>query len=122
MDDALVDIVLVLLAALVAVTVIPTFDVEPPTSLEIDAGEIQLNPLQIAISGSGQFLYSETSTGHVVVRLTPQQLYDLVADIHPDRTVEFTADRMAPANILIEANRVAQEAGRNAVFLVIVGS
>lgn len=122
MDESLVDIVLILLAALVAVAVIPTFDVEPPTSLEIDATEIQLNPLQIAISDAGQFLYAETSTDHTVVSLTPQELYDLIADIHPDRTVEFTADRMAPANILVEANRVVQEAGRNAVFLVIVGS
>lgn len=122
MDESLVDIVLILLAALVAVAVIPTFDVEPPTSLEIEASEIQLNPLQVAISDTGQFLYAETSSDHAVVSLTPQELYDLIADIHPDRTVEFTADRMAPANLLIEANRVVQEAGRNAVFLVIVGS
>lgn len=122
MDESLVDIVLILLAALVAVAVIPTFDVEPPTSLEINATEIQLNPLQVAISDTGQFLYAETSAEHTVVSLTPQELYDLIVEIHPDRTVEFTADRMAPANLLIEANRVVQEAGRNAVFLVIVGS
>ncbi len=122
MDESLVDIVLILLAALVAVAVIPAFDVEPPTSLEIEASEMQLNPLQIAISNTGQFLYAQTTADHAVVSLSAQDLYDLVADTHPDRTVEFTADRLAPANILIEANRVVQEAGRNAVFLVIVGS
>ncbi len=122
MDESLVDIVLILLAALVAVAVIPSFDVVPPTSLEIEASEIQLNPLQIAISNTGQFLYAQTTADHTVVSLTAQELYDLVTDTHPDRTVEFTADKLAPANILIEANRVVQEAGRNAVFLVIVGS
>ena len=122
MDESLVDIVLILLAALVAVSTSATFDVEPPTSLEVQESELQLKPMQIAISSAGQFLISDGTTENEVRRLSPQDLYDLVSSIHPDRTVEFTADRLSPANLLVEANRVVQEAGRNAVFLVIVGS
>ncbi len=122
MDESLVDIVLILLAALVAVAVVPTFDVEIPTSLEVEDSEIQLKPLQIAISSNGQFLYADGSQENLVRQLSPQSLYNLIADTHPNRTVEFTADRMAPANILVEANQVVQEVGRNAVFLVLVGS
>ena len=122
MDESLVDIVLILLAALVAVAVIPTFDIEPPTSMEVKESEIQLKPIQIAISSDGEFMHADGTTENTVRRLSAQELYDLVAGIHPNRTVEFTADRLAPANLLIEANRVVQEVGRNAVFLVIVGS
>ena len=122
MDESLVDIVLILLAALVAVAVIPTFDVEPPTSTEINDSEIQLKPLQIAIDDSGAFLYADGSNDNNVVSLSAQGLYDLVYETHPNRTIEFTADRMAPANILVEANRIVQEVGRNAVFLVVVDS
>ncbi|MXX58354.1 MAG: hypothetical protein F4246_07540 [Rhodothermaceae bacterium] len=122
MDESLVDIVLILLAALVAVAVIPTFDVEPPTSTEINDSEIQLKPLQIAIDDSGAFLYADGSSDNNVVSLSAQELYDLVYDTNPNRTIEFTADRMAPANILVEANRIVQEVGRNAVFLVVVDS
>ena len=122
MDESLVDIVLILLAALVAVSTGATFDVEPPTSLEVQESELQLKPMQIAISSAGQFLISDGTRENEVRRLSPQDLYDLVSSIHPDRTVEFTADRLSPANLLVEANRVVQEAGRNAVFLVIVGS
>ena len=121
MDESLVDIVLILLAALTAVAVIPTIDVEPPVSLEVAESEIQLTPMQIAISSSGEFLYADGTTENRVRSLSAQNLYDLISGTHPNRTVEFTADRQAPANILIQANRVAQEVGRNAVFLVIVG-
>ncbi len=122
MDESLVDIVLILLAALVAVSTSATFDVEPPTSLEVQESELQLKPMQIAISSAGQFFISDGTAEDELRRLSPQDLYDLVSSIHPDRTVEFTADRLSPANLLVEANRVVQEAGRNAVFLVIVGS
>lgn len=122
MDESLVDIVLILLAALVAVAVIPTFEVELPTSTEITDSEIQLKPLQIAIAPSGEFLYADGSSDNTVVSISPQALYDLVYDTHPNRTIEFTADRLAPASVLVEANRIVQEADRIATFLVVVGS
>lgn len=120
MDESLVDIVLILLAALVAVAVIPTFEIELPTSMEVNDSEVQLKPLQIAIDPSGEFLYAGGSD-NTVVSVSAQGLYDLVYDTHPNRTIEFLADRLAPASILVEANRIVQEIDRNAVFLVVVG-
>ena len=122
MDESLVDIVLILLAALVAVAVIPTFDVELPVSTEVVASEMQLMPVQIAISSEGVFLYADEATERIPHPISAQQMYDLVADTHPNRIVEFTADQMAPAHLLVQANRIVQTAGREAVFLVIVDS
>ena len=122
MDETLVDVVLILLAALVAIAVVRPFEVEPPTSTEAQHSQVMLRPLQVAIEESGQFITpSETGAGGLLA-LDAQGLYDLVVATHPDRIVEFTAASMAPATLLLEANRVVQKAGRNAVFLVVAGS
>ncbi len=121
MDETLVDVVLILLAALVAIATVRPFEAQPPVSTEAQESEIMLRPLQIAIEESGRFLTPAGSESGGLRTLDPQGLYDLVADSHPDRIVEFTAASMAPATLLVEANRVVQKAGRNAVFLVIVG-
>lgn len=51
-----------------------------------------------------------------------QDLYALAAATSPSQVVEVHADQSAPATYLLEANRVIQRAGRNAVFLVVAGS
>ena len=122
MDETLVDIVLILLAALVAISTVRPFETEPPTSVEVEASEILLRPLQIAIEETGRFVTPVGSgEDNTLLTLDAQGLYDLVAKSHPKRVVEFTAASQAPATLLIDANRVVQKAGRAAVFLVIVG-
>ena len=53
MDEALVDIILILLAGLVAVSTVPQFDVEPPVSVEVTDGAQELIPIQVAIAEDG---------------------------------------------------------------------
>lgn len=118
MDESLVDIVLILLATLVAISTISTFDVEPPLSQEAEPGMPLLQPLQVGISESGMF-YTVEGGGDPVM-LNPNDLYSLMTSSHPDRTVEFTADKNAPARLLLTANNLVQQAKRQAVFLVLV--
>ena len=99
MDESLVDIVLILLAALVAISVVPTFEVEMPVSVEVQDSDIQLKPLQIAITASGGLMYADGTTDNAVWSLSYQELYDLIVATHPNRTVELTADAAAPASI-----------------------
>ncbi len=116
MDESLVDIVLILLATLVAISAVPTFEIEPPSSREAEIGRPQLQPLQVAISSNGTFL-TPAGEGPPVV-LNPADFYALLVASHPDRTVEFTADKDAPAYLMLNANSLVQRAGRQAVFLV----
>ena len=118
MDDSLVDIVLILLATLVAISTISTFDVEPPLSQEAEPGAPMLQPLQVAISANGMFMTVEG--GGSPAQLDPNDLYTLMVSSHPDRMVEFTADQNAPARLLLTANNIVQQAERQAVFLVLV--
>jgi len=120
MDESLMDIILILLAALVAVAVVPRFDVALPVSLEVEEGGVVLTPLQIAISAEGQFFRLDQSNQQQPLQL--QDLYALAAATSPNQVVEVHADQSAPATYLLEANRVIQRAGRNAVFLVVAGS
>ena len=113
MDEALVDIIFILLAGLVAVSITPKFDVEPPTSVEVEEGANALLPLQVAISADGA-LWS----GSPAQVITVQQLYDMVAASDAAQTVEITADLAVPARLLIQANLVVQQAGRQAVMIV----
>ncbi len=118
MDESLVDIVLILLATLVAISTVPTFEIEPPTSREAETGLPQLQPLQVAISNDGTFL-TPMSEGPPVV-LDPADFYAMLVASHPDRTIEFTADKDAPAYLMLNANSLVQRAGRQAVFLVLI--
>ncbi len=118
MDDALVDIVLILLATLVAISTISTFDVAKPLSQEAEPGMPMLQPLQVAISEDGMFFATEG--GGSPVLLDPNDLYTLMVSSHPDRMVEFSADKNAPARLLLTANNLVQQAERQAVFLVLV--
>ena len=112
----MVDIVLIILAALVAVAVVPEFDVSLPLSTEIPEGELILRPLQISISETGEMFYLDSSNQQQP--LPPQQLFDLVEAIQPNQIVEIHADQAAPATLLLDINRVIQNVGRNATFLV----
>lgn len=120
MDESLVDIVLILLATLVAISTVPTFEIETPLSQEARTDMPSLQPLQVAISSNGTFL-TPVSEGPPVT-LDPADFYALLMASHPDRVVEFTADRDAPAYLMLNANTLVQRAGRQAVFLVQVAS
>lgn len=116
MDEAMVDIVLILLAALVAVAIIPEFNVELPTTLEIDQGGTVLRPLQISLTNAGELYQLDESSQEQP--LYYEQFYEMLTKTEPTRIVEVHADRSAPARYLLEINRVIQKAGRNSVFLV----
>jgi len=112
----MVDIVLIILAALVAVAVLPEFDVDLPLSQEIPEGGVFLRPLQISITETGELYYLDSSNEQQP--LIPGDLYGMVEAIQPNQTVEVHADQSAPAIYLLDVNRVIQNAGRNATFLV----
>ncbi len=116
MDESMVDIVLILLAALVAVAVIPEFDIELPVSQEIDQDGTVLRPLQISIKNTGQLYQLDGSNQEQP--LYYEQFYEMLTTTEPTRVVEVHADQGAPAIYLLEINRVIQKAGRNSVFLV----
>ena len=116
MDESMVDIVLIILAALVAVAVVPEFDVDLPLSREISEGEVFLRPLQISITETGELYYLNSS--NEMQRLSPDDLYGMVETIESNQIVEVHADQSAPAVYLLDVNRVIQDAGRNATFLV----
>lgn len=116
MDESFVDIVLIILAALVAVAVIPEFDIELPESTEIRESETILTPLQISMTNAGRLSYLNDFNEEEV--LSPAELYDLVVETPPLRIIEIHADKSAPATYLLEVNRVIQKAGRDAVFLI----
>ncbi len=116
MDESFVDIVLILLAALVAVAVMPQFEVELPVSREIQEGETVLTPLQISMTNAGRLTYLNVSNEEE--DLPYAQLYGLVVATPPTRVIEIHADEAAPAIYLLEVNRIIQKANRNAVFLV----
>ena len=116
MDESFVDIVLIILAALVAVAVMPEFGVALPVSTEIQEGEAVLTPLQISMTNAGRLTYLNSLNEEE--SLPYAQLYDLVAETPPVRIVEIHADESAPAVYLLEVNRIIQRAGRNAVFLI----
>lgn len=116
MDESFVDIVLIILAALVAMVVIPEFNVDLPVSTEIEEGEIVLVPLQISMSSSGRLTYLNSSNEEQPLPYI--ELYNLLVEIAPTRAVEIHADASAPATYLLEVNRVIQKTGRNAIFLI----
>ncbi len=111
----LVDVVLLLLLSLMAVASIRTSDVEPPLSRKEEPGRSRLYPLQVALTQEGGFLLLGSTDARAI---TLQDLYLLTEGLEEGRIVEFTADRRAPARLLIEAGRVVQAAGHLAVFLV----
>ena len=116
MDESFVDIVLILLAALVAIVVIPEFNVELPVSKEINESEIVLVPLQISMSNTGHLSYLNSENDEV--ELPYSELYDLLTETAPTRVVEIHADALSPAVFLLEINRVVQKSSRNAIFLI----
>lgn len=113
MDESLVDIILILLAGLVAVSIMPQFDVEPPTSVEIDEGAQALMPLQVALTVEGTLL-----TGAPARTITAETLHELVRASDARQAVELTADRDVTAALVLAVNRVVQRAGREAVIIV----
>ena len=112
----LVDVVLLLLLSLMATSTIRTADVEPPVSRRVEVGSTRLHPLQVAITPDGHFLLIDGPSS--AETMTLHDLYGAIERLQMGRVVEFIADRRAPARLLIEANRVVQAAGREAVFLV----
>ena len=112
----LVDVVLLLLLSLMATSTIRTADVEPPVSRRVEVGSTRLHPLQVAITPDGHFLPIDGPSS--AETMTLHDLYGAIERLQMGRVVEFIADRRAPARLLIEANRVVQAAGREAVFLV----
>lgn len=116
MDESLVDIVLIILAALVAVAVVPKFDIDLPLSREISESGTILRPLQISITETGELYYLDQANDEQL--LQPQNFRELVAATQPTQIVEIHADQLAPAIYLLEINRVIQSVGRNATFLV----
>ncbi|MCY3630143.1 MAG: hypothetical protein OXI05_10060 [Bacteroidota bacterium] len=116
MDESMVDIVLIILAALVAVAVLPEFDIELPQSQEITESGVVLRPLQISVTETGALYYLDQSNDEQP--LTPPEFYEMVVATQLTQTVEVHADQLAPAIYLLEINRVIQKAGRNATFLV----
>ncbi len=113
MDESLVDIILILLAGLVAVSTMPQFAVEPPVSVEVNEGAQVLMPLQVALTPEGAL-----RSGTPVRTISAQELYDLVRAAAPDQAVELTADHSVPARLVIQANMIVQQAGREAVIIV----
>ena len=116
----MVDIVLILLAALVAVAVIPKFDVELPVSQEIEEDGTVLRPLQISLTDTGELYQLDGANREQPLRY--EQFYEMLTTLEPTRVVEVHADESAPAIYLLEINRVIQRVGRNAVFLVKAGA
>ena len=116
MDESFVDIVLIILAALVAVAVIPEFNIVLPESTEIRESETVLTPLQISMTNAGRLTYLNSSNDEE--SLSPTELYDKVLETSPLQVVEIHADKSAPATYLLEVNRIIQKAGRNAIFLI----
>lgn len=112
----LVDVVLLLLLSLMATATIRTAEVEPPVSRRVEEGSTRLLPLQVAVSSSGEFMLLDDE--HTEQAMTLRDLYGAIGSLETGRVVEFIADGHAPARLLIEANRVVQAAGREAVFLV----
>ena len=115
-EESLVDIVLVILAAVVAIAVLPEFDVDLPLSHEITESGMILRPLQISITETGALYYLDQANEEQP--LQPREFYEMVASIQPSQTVEVHADQSAPVIYLLEVNRLIQNAGRNATFLV----
>ncbi len=115
----MVDIVLILLAALVAVAVIPKFDVELPVSQEIEEDGMILRPLQISLTDTGE-LY-ELGESNQEQLLPYEQFYEMLTAMETISIVEIHADESAPAIYLLEINRLIQRAGKNSIFLVRTG-
>ena len=118
----LVDVVLLLLLSLMAVASIRTSDVEPPVSQAEEASRGRLHPLQVAVTEDDHFLLIDGQTGSLARTITLHELHDVARYLEPERVMEFIADRRSRARLLIEANRAAQAAGREAVFLVELGA
>lgn len=123
MDETLVDIILILLAGLVAVSIMPEFDVEPPSSVEIEEGANRMLPLQVALTAEGAILTKASqsqagATGGESNMITAQELLDLVAASDVSQSVEIVADEGVSAKRVIDINLLVQQAGRQAVFIV----
>lgn len=123
MDETLVDIILILLAGLVAVSIMPEFDVEPPISVEIEEGANRMLPLQVALTSTGALLVKSSSsesggTGSQSKIITAQELFDLVANSDEGQSVEIVSDKRVSAERVITVNLIVQKAGRQAVFIV----
>ena len=116
MDESLVDIVLILLATLVAISVVPTFEIEPPVSQEATVSELSPEPLQVAILDDGSFL-TPNEEG-IPESITPADFYVLLVGMSAEQTIEFTADKDAPAAFMINANKIVQKTGKKASFIV----
>ena len=123
MDETLVDIILILLAGLAAVSIMPEFDVAPPISVEVDEGANRMLPLQIALTSEGVLLMKasqsqEDVTGGESSTITAQELLDLVAASDVSQSVEIVADMDVSAKRVLDINLLVQQAGRQAVFIV----
>lgn len=123
MDESLVDIILILLAGLAAVSILPEFDVEPPTSVEVDEGANMMLPLQVALTAEGALLVKATqlqkdAAGLETTTIGAQELYDLVVASDESQSVEIVADQGVSAKRVIAVNLIVQQAGRQAVFIV----
>ena len=123
MDEALVDIILILLAGLVAISIVPEFDVEPPTSVEVEESANMMLPLQIALSAEGALLVKSPSSqagpaDQETSMITAQQLFSMVLASDESQSVEIVADRGVSAKRVLDINLIVQQAGRQAVFIV----
>ena len=109
----LVDITLLLLLTLMAIATLRPADVELPLSHHMkDKGKV-VAPAKIVITQNGLFQRKEEAA------VTLADLPDILPA--SNIPVEFMADHRAPAQLLQEANRIAQSAGLRSVFLVIHG-
>ncbi|MDE2835827.1 MAG: hypothetical protein OXM02_15110 [Bacteroidota bacterium] len=123
MDESLVDIILILLAGLAAVSIMPEFDVQPPTSVEVEESANMMLPLQIALTADGVLLVKspqsrEGLTGQESAVITPQQLFAMVVASDEGQAVEIVADHAVSAKRVLDVNLIVQQAGRQAVFIV----
>lgn len=107
----LVDITMLLLLVLMTVATIRSADVEAPRTQRTAGRGIVPAPTTIVVTASGAFHLPEGG---------PEVEVGDLAAIFPGRgaLVEFIADRKVPAHLIIEANRAAQAAGLQAVFMV----
>ena len=113
MDESMVDIILILLAGLVAVSTMPQFAVEPPDSVEVTEGARVLLPIKVGITADGGLW-----TGSPPVSISPQEMVDMIVASDPAQLVELTADEAVSARLVIRINKIIQETGRQAVMIV----
>ena len=106
----LVDITLLLLLSLMAAAAIQPEDILMPVTKEMEDRGRAVRPLRVVLTATGEAYIPE------VGKLPLEALPALFAA--GMGTVEFIADRSAPAGMLVACHRAARRAGWRAVFLV----